>query len=165
MPFPGGMFGAPVGISNAEADIRAQQLHELAMQKGGIELKQAQLALTQQEAMMTMLKQATEQQGAPATPAAQAMNQIAGDPVTRLAGNMDMFSDIAARAGNIAQAKDYAIAGSTLRKNAAEIQHNKMADTITKLNLIGGLMEGVHDEATWRQANAMYQLQTGEPTP
>lgn len=163
---PEGMFGAPIGVSQAEADIRAQELHSLAMGEGQVKLKQAQLALSAQEKMIQLMEQSLGQsQQGPQGQATAAMSPVAGDQSAQLADSLDMMANLAMRSGNPAQSKDFAVAGSTLRKNAAEIQKSKTASMITELNLVGSLMDGVHDEASWKQANAMYQLQTGKPTP
>lgn len=163
MAYPGGMFGAPVGVSNAEADIRAQQMHELALAKGGVELKQAQMTLAAQERMLQLMQGLGS--GQPQNPQSHMMSTVAGDSSDQLASSMDLMANLAMQSGNPSQAKDFAVAGSTLRHNAAQIQKDRSAQMITELNFLGSLMEGVHDEASWKQANAMYQMQYGKPTP
>lgn len=163
---PNAMFGAPIGISAAEADVRAQQLHELSMDKGQVELEQAQLQLSAQKQMLDLMKGL----GGPQPPAGvslpgEAVQQFAGDQTEYLASTMDALSTMALKSGLPEQAKDYAVSGSALRKNASEIQTAKINQSLKELNLIGSLMDNVHDEASWRQANAMYQMETGKPTP
>lgn len=167
---PMGMFGAPIGVSQAEADQRAQELHSLAMGEGQVRLEQAQMTLASQKQMMDLMKGLDTGPTAPGGPAGpgspqDAMSSIAGDKSDGLADSLDLMANLSMKSGLPAQAKDFAVSASTLRKNAAEIQKDKTAGMITELNLVGSLMDGVHDEASWRQANAMYQMQTGKPTP
>lgn len=156
---PNGMFGAPVGVSAAEADIRANKLAELALAEGSIRLQQAEVTLNSQKQMMELMQSGMQQGGQQRKP---------GDtdsPTVQLATMMDSFAVMAAKSGLPEDARKYATAGSTLRTNASTIQKNELDAQIKHLNLIGSLMEGVHDEVTWRQANRMYEMQTGKPTP
>jgi len=89
-----------------------------------------------------------------------------GDPGSDLmASQMDRLAQLALSSGLPEKAKEYASTASTLRHNASTISANNLNATIKHLNMLGSLMEGVHDERSWRQANAMYALQTGKPTP
>lgn len=167
---PTGMFGAPTGISQAEADNRAQELHQLAMGEGQVKLEQAQMTLASQKQMMELMKglnSGTQAPGGPAGPNSpqDAMSNIAGDKSDHLADSMDLMANLAMQSGNPAQAKDFAVAGSTMRHNSATIQKDKTSQMISELNLVSSLMANVHDDASWKQANSMYEMQTGKPTP
>lgn len=154
---PSGMFGAPVGISAAEADIRANQLAELALAEGSVRLQQAQMTLGQQKQMLELMKGGMQQ--------GQRQPGQADSQANDLANMMDSLSVMAAKSGMVEEARKYATAGSSLRTNASTIQTNETNAQIKHLNMIGSLMEGVHDERTWQQANKMYEMQTGKPTP
>jgi hypothetical protein len=149
------MFGAPVGVSKALSDIRAQELHDLSLATGRVELEKSKIELSSQKQMLEMMK-ATEARSNP---------QGRMDKTYDLAGSMDVLANLALRSGLPDKAREYAVAGSTLRRTTDEIEKNRLEATIKHLNLIGSLMENVTDERSWQQANAMYQLQTGKPTP
>lgn len=170
MPYANGMFGAPIGISQAEADVRAQELHSLAMGEGQVRLEQAQITLASQKQMMDLMKGLNTGPTAPGGPAGpankqDAMSSLAGDKSDGLANSLDLMANLSMQSGLPAQAKDFAVSASTLRKNSVEIQKDKTASMITELNLVGSLMDNVHDQASWQKANAMYEIQTGKPTP
>lgn len=165
---PTGMFGAPTGISTAEADIRAQQMHELALGEGKVKLEQAQITLASQKQMMELMQQAVQAQpngAATASISGQQIQQIAGGTSDKLASAMDLMANLSMQSGMLEKAKDFAVAGSTIRHNSATIQKDHTASMITELNFLGSLMDNVHDEASWRQANAMYEMQMGKKNP
>lgn len=155
------MFGAPTGVSAAEADIRAQELHELSLGEGKVRLEQAQITLQSQKRMMELLQQ--QLSGGQAKPGSAPPE--AGDSAEEMASIMDLMANLSIRSGMPAQAKDFATAGSTIRHQAAEIQKDRTNQMMTELNTISALMDGVHDQASWQRANAMYQMQFGKPTP
>lgn len=164
------MFGAPVGASQAAADINARKLAELTLDKGAVELEQAKLTLNSQRQMMEMMQgmNVSGAQGAQGGPPQPPQNPLGlqNEPKTdQLANSMEQLAKIAMASGLPEKAREYANTGSTLRMNASTIAKNNFDSTMKELNLIGSLMEGVRDEASWRQANAMYQMQMGKPTP
>jgi hypothetical protein len=152
------MFGAPVGISAAEADIRANQLAELALSEGAVKLEQSKMVLSQQKQMLEMMKGGMGQGG-------QRKPGDADESSSQLASMMDSLAVMAAKSGLPEQARQYASAGSTIKVQASAIQKNELDAQVKHLNMIGSLMENVHDEVSWRQANKMYEMQTGKPTP
>ena len=162
------MFGAPTGISAAEADIRAQQLHEMSMSMGKVKLEEAQLQLTGQKKMMDLMQQ-MQSGNSPMAPKAslsgQALQGLTGDSTDRMASNLDLMANLAMQSGMPEKAKDFAVSASTLRHNSAMIAKDHTSQVISELNLVGSLMDNVHDEASWRQANSMYEMQTGKKNP
>lgn len=148
------LFGAPVGIETAEAGQRAQQVHDLSMQKGEVELVQAKIALSTQERMLQLMSGAGDGSGG-----------TSPFKTDDLAGNMDALAQMAMASGNPDKAKDYATAGSTLRKNQVDLTDKKLSSDIKEMTIMSSLLDGVGDEAAWQRANAMYQIQTGKASP
>lgn len=151
-----GVFGAPVGIELAREGRRAQELHDLSLRKGEVELQAAQMTLESQKRMLELM------QGGGAAGGKQ---QSTTSRVTDLADKMDHLAEIAMASGLPEKAKDYATAGSTIRKNQATLNDHKLAADIKEMNLMGSLLDSVKDEQSWRQANAMFQMQTGRASP
>lgn len=148
------IYGAPVGLETAAASRRAEQLHELSLAKGDLELQSAQMALDSQKRMLELMNQpgGGGQQG-----------PMAG--VNDLADKMDRLANIALASGLPEKAKDYATAGSTLRKNSSDISNKKLETDMKEMELMSGLLANVKDQASWQQANAMYMIQTGKASP
>lgn len=150
------LFGAPAGISAAEADQRAQDLHVLSMAEGGIKLQQALLTLQQQKAMLGQMQQAFGGDG--------------GGKQTPFSSSMDLgdqlysLSTMAMRAGMPDKAAEYARAGSQVKYQATEIQKTQSEAQVKEADLIGRIMSGVVDQQSWIAANQMIQQQTGKPS-
>lgn len=163
---PAQMFGAPIGESQALSDIRQQQLADMSLAQGSVALEQAKLNLDNQKQMMAMMQEGM-QTGQPQGGQVGAQNppSSGNSQSYSLATMMDKLSIMAATSGMPEKAREYATAGSTLRHQASQIADTEFKETLKKLDYIGSLMEGVHDDATWKQANAMYQLTMGQPTP
>lgn len=161
------MFGAPIGESQALSDIRQQELANMSLAEGSVKLEQAQVNLDNQKQMMAIMQQGTMGNGSGQSPSGPSSNapSAGNDQSYNLATMMDKLAVMAATSGMPEKAREYATAGSTLRHQASQIADTEFKETIKHLDYIGTLMEGVHDEATWRQANAMYQLTMGKPTP
>lgn len=159
---PNAMFGAPTGESNAQADIRANKLAELTLAQGDVALEQAKANLSAQKQMLEMMSQPAQKpsvQGAIATPSG-------GVPASMdLASQMERLAGIAVVSGLPEKAREYATTASTLRTQASTIAKNEVETKIKHLDLIGSLMGNVHDEVSWRQANRMYEMTVGKPTP
>lgn len=151
------LFGAPAGVALAEEGQRAQQMHELSMAKGETELAQAQIALSTQQRMLQLMSgaQAEGQQGGGSSPF----------QTDDLAGNMDALAQMAMQSGMPEKAKDFAVAGSTLRKNQIDLTDKKLSSDIKEMTIMSSLLDGIEDQAGWQRAQAMYQIQTGKPSP
>lgn len=147
------LYGAPTGILAAEQDKRAQQMHNLSMQKGELELQQARMEMARQKQMLELMKQ----QGGD--------KQSTTSRVKDLASDMDMMASIALQSGMPEKAKDFAIAGSTLRKNQREMISSKLNADIKEMDMMSSLLQNVNDDSTWAQANAMFSMQTGRQSP
>lgn len=155
----GEMFGAPEGQSQAMADIRANQLAQMSLDQGSVALESATLNLQSQKQMLSMMSQGAQQPDGEQSPGASTPQSY------DMASTMDRFSVMAAASGLPEKAKEYATAASTLRNQASEIAERQSKQRLSDLTMIGSLMEGVTDDQTWKQANAMFQMQTGHPTP
>jgi hypothetical protein len=146
----GNMFGAPIGVSQAEADMRANKLAEMSLAKGAVEVQIAKANLDANKRMLEM------------------MSQAASSPSTKnmdLADSMTSLAEMAMKAGLPAQAREFAETGSTLRRTTAEIDDKKFKQKMVHLNLLSGLMAGVKDQSSWDRANAAFKMQTGQDTP
>lgn len=149
------IFGAPAGLEAAAASRRAQQLHELNLSKGELELEAAQMQIDSQRRMLELMN-------APSGPGQQ-QGPMAG--VNDLADKMDRLANIALSAGLPEKAKDYAATGSTMRKNAADIEGKRLETDIKEMDLMSSLLQNVKDPVSWQRANAMYMIQTGKQSP
>lgn len=156
------LFGFPSGYSKGEEDIRAQQKHLLDLSKGQVELETAQIGLTSQKKMMELLSQSSMGGGAKNH---QPIPGAPGAHTDQLAENLDELASMAMASGLPDQAGKYASAASTMRRNAAYIDKTATDNVIKSTNAMAGLLDNVHDPRSWQQANAMYQLQFGKPSP
>lgn len=147
------LYGAPTGLIAAGQERRAKQLHDLSMQKGELELSAAKAELARQAKMLEMMNQRG------------ARKRTSTGQVEDLAFDMDMLASIAMDTGMPEKAKDYAIAGSTLRKNQREMVSNKLESDIKEMNMVSSLLQNVTDPQSWQQANAMFAVQTGRQSP
>lgn len=147
------LYGAPAGLMAAAAEKRTQQLHELSLEKGELELDVAKMELARQQQMISMM----QQRAAGKKSTTQGVNELAAD--------MDALAEMAMRSGQPEKAKDYVVAGSTLRKNQQEMTASKLSSDIKEMNMMSSLMQSVDDETSWRQANAMFAMQTGRQSP
>jgi hypothetical protein len=146
------IFGAPMGVSMAEADMRAAQSHMQQMAKGSIEIQQATMTLAMQQRIMQAMQQQDQGQAGPFA------------ATTDLAGKMDVMANIAMESGQPDKAREYATAASTMRHQNAQIQNAQVSAAMKDASLVGSLMENVQDQASWQAANLMYQAQTGRPS-
>lgn len=147
---PGEMFGAPVGVSRAEADIRANKLADLALAKGSVEIQAAQAKLDANNRMLQMMSQSST------TPSNQSYD---------LTDSMNLLATMALKSGMPEQARQYAEAGATLRRTTSQVDANQFNQRMKHLSLLSSLMGSVHDQQSWQQANAMFKMQTGQDTP
>ena len=154
-------FGAG-GVSEGQRDIQAQQLSQMTLATEGVKLESARMDLQSQQKMLALLSQSDIGQGGsgPGSPPP--------DPTQKsyaLSNSTMTLANFAMASGQPEKARQYANAASTISKNASEIQTKQIEGTMKKLQVFGSVMDGVHDEQSWQQANAMYQLETGEQSP
>jgi len=145
------MFGAPVGISAAMADQRANALNALTLQQGQVKLKADVLALQQEEEMIRLMQRGRDD-GEPLTP-------------TNMAESMDQMAEYAMQSGQPVKAEKFASTASTIRHQTHENEKAEQDVLIKNLTMLGSLMGEVQDEQSWARANAMFQLQSGKASP
>jgi hypothetical protein len=146
------MFGAPVGAQIAKEERRAAELHELSLDKGEVELEKAKMELNSQKMMLEMMSQPKNPEGD-------------SDKNFSMAEKMDTLAEIALASGLPEKAKDYATAGSTLRKNTDEIDKRRLESRLKGLELLSSLVDRVIDERSWRKAMATFKEATGQEPP
>lgn len=145
------MFGAPVGIRIAEQDEQAKQLNALAMAEGSVKLQSAQMTMDSQKAIMQAMQEQNLGQTAP------------GDSFNYdKAASLQKLATVAFKTGNIEAGRELMKTSSDIQKNTSTIQKEQLDGSIKKLTLFSSLLDGVHDQASWQQANAMYEMQMKE---
>lgn len=164
-----GMFGAPIGITHAGEFAQTQAQTQEALARAAsypaeIRLRNAQAEKLEQETSAEeRLGRLMSQMLVPDGPGARS---------TSMADQLDTLAIMAARARLATKAQD-------LAKNAALIRSREAtqlsAATTARLNqlkmvrenagLQGQLFGSVTDEASWNTANALYEFQTGMPSP
>lgn len=152
---PDGMYGAPAGAIAADNQIRNDAASNLNLAMGGVALQKAKIDLAAQERMMQMMSKWSAGQAA----------QGSMSSADQTADMMDTLSGYAMEAGLPQEAKQYASTSSTIRKNQAYIQTQTLNRQAKESGLYANLLDGVHDQQTWIQANAMFAIQTGRQTP
>ena len=172
---PSEMFGAPIGYSQAGADIRAdlttgvnvlKGLGEVAMQPAELRLKTAQAAtaeraLAQQEALARLLQQAGP-----------GGVRAAGGEAPSITSRLYNLSSLALDAGMPEKAMAIAKDASQIAQHEASAISSQARTTLTRLQTIGeraeltGQMFGNAKNPTeWARANQLYEFQTGEKSP
>jgi len=152
------IFGAAAGISAAEADQRANEVHQLSMAEGVVKLKEAELTLAQQQKMLQMMQSYSA--GGLGGGGQQTPTSAAHD----LGDDMYALSRMAMAAGAPDKAAEYARAGSQVKSNAATIQKNQIEAQAKEADLIGRVMGNVVDQKSWTEANATIAMMTGKPS-
>ncbi len=166
-----GMFGSPVGEYRADQQAQLQadtqlKLGQVAMQpaqqreheaKAGI----AELSLANQQRMAEQLQQRLIRQA-----------QGTAAQTTDTAGQLEEIAEMSLNAGLITQGSNTAKAAGYLRGRAAQVEHWQALQQKTALEtkakqigLLGSLVNNVTDQASWDRAMAIYQFNTGEPSP
>lgn len=163
------LYGFQAGQRLRQQDDQARQLNQLAMQKGAqdieagkIALESSELALTAQKKMIDLLNHrdtatADRQSGAP---------PLGGEAETStIPDGLDDLAAMAMASGMPQQAAEYASKASTIRNQASEIATRATDSRIKELKLIGNLLDNVHDQTSFDQANALYSMTTGHKSP
>ena len=162
------LFGAPAGMMAAE-EYNAQRLDNL-YRLGQIAQQPGQQRLTEARAANEELKYSEEKNLQDVFARMASDPGIGGEKPTSLA---DMYEKLAVMAGPVApsQAQKLATTAATLRYRqvATERQQSLMVSdglkaAQTRADLMGRLMEGVNDDASWNRALLLYQVQTGQPS-
>lgn len=158
------MFGAPVGISKAREDRRLDELAQLTLDKGAIEIDKAEYELESQKRMLDLMKGAGLMNGPGGPQAAPGTAQNFKSSFD-MADTMDRLSELALQSGQPQAAADYASKASTLRTQAEQITTARANTTLKHLNILSSLMTNVKDQRSWEAANRMFKEQTGKDTP
>lgn len=149
-------------------------LAEMGLRKSSAELMQAdvalessQLALDSQKKMMELMRgQAAKRQDAPQqigdTGAPVGAGTLESNDIPQ---SLDSLANMAMQSGLPQQAAEYASKASTIRANASEIKKREFDTKMSELNLASNLLSSVGDETSWRQANSLFTMQTGKPSP
>lgn len=180
------------GVRQAEADVWQNKLHSQAVSQGTAQLgltnaqtgresaladesradaalKQIQLQQTQTMQQL-MQKRLMGQAGGQTDPSANPAGP--GQAPDAMLGYMEDVATDAARAGDFKTAAEMAEKTNLIRERNAQISsalaRKSAADVTAAINnvkLAGQLAQGVHDEASWKQANLEFQSSTGHPSP
>lgn len=170
------MFGLSGGLQQVQ---QSQDQHDLAqiqiqdtastiaarglgMQEESINIDKAKLALQNQKMFQQKLSQMHS-----GNQNAQGQDPLtsAGSMTTSLANDLNSMASLAMDSNMPEQAKDYAIAASTLQKNQAQMEKVSLETQGKNRELVEKLLPSVHDEASWKQANMIFQMETGHPSP
>lgn len=146
------LWGWQSGARQAAFDNQALTEGNLKIQSDQMSLEGQRLDLDSRRKMLSMLSGMGQspQQGGAASP-------LGGQPQS-IPDVMDQLSKIALASGLPEKAKDYAVAGSTIRNNQATADHQLLQNEIRMADTIGGLMDNVHDQKSWDQAKLVFEL-------
>src|ERR1700754_2023643 len=129
----------------------------------GVALESSEMTLAAQKQMLQLMKKTGDHQddmeegGAP---------ELGGtEQLDTIPDGLDALARMALASGLPQQASDYASKASTIRKNAADIKAKASAQKIKELQMATGMLDNVHDEASWNQANSLYEMTTGQKSP
>lgn len=174
------LFGVAGGLQQATRDQDAHALASmqvqdtasviaargLGMQEEGLKIETAKIALANQKTFHErMMARQQGGQGQGQGGQGQTNTPDAGHLTNSLASDLNEMASMAMDSGMPEQAKDYAIAASTLQKNQANIEKISAEQQNKNRSLVEKLLPSVHDEASWKQANMIYQMETGHPSP
>lgn len=168
------LWGFAAGREARRESDRKDALANLALRRGDIEIQQGQVALEQsqltldsQKQMIELMRQKSAQRDSDASGTGQTM-QVPGATKTEtddLPNSLDELAKMALDSGLPQQAAEYASKASTIRQNASEIRKRATDERIADLTLASNLLSTVGDETSWRQANALFEMTTGKPSP
>ncbi len=166
-----GLFGFQAGQRLAEKDKLDQQLAELSIQQGQQQLKRGEVAIQKdqvdlenarvtQARQTEFLKLLKESQGS-------GEGGTAGTPAEGkdLAGRLEELAEASMTAGLPEQAADYASKAASIKNNNSLIKSRENDERNRRLNYAAGLLDGVQDEQSWKQANMLYTVEFGEESP
>src|SRR5688572_17596344 len=162
-----GLWGFQAGQARRVQDDDRHALAQMALQTGEADLRRddlaaqsSEIALASQRKMLDLMQSRD----------AKAQDQADGAPPlggvlesTEIPDGLDSLAKMALEAGLPQQASEYASKASTIRSNASEIRTRETAEKLKNLQLASNLLYNVHDEQTFAQANAMYEMITGKP--
>jgi len=160
------LWGFQAGQSLRRQEDMQQSLADMSLRRGEAELMQADVALessslaleSQKKMIELMRNRSAQQQNAQdsAPPGAGAME------TQDIPDSLDDLAKMAMESGLPQQAAEYASKASAIRANASVIKERELDAQTQKLTLISNLLSTVGDEASWRRANMLYTMQTGQ---
>lgn len=144
----------------AKEEMRAEDLHSIAMKKAPIELATDEVQLkTAQNALEVQTKILEAIHNGQQAPTG------AMDSVQTQVDSLRRIADIQLRSGDVAAGTKTMVQASTLEKNQAYIEAQKNKKHAEDMDTIYGQLAGVHDQASWEAAIAQSEQMTGHPTP
>lgn len=168
------LWGFQAGQSIRRQEDSQQALAQMALRKGeadlmaaDVALETSQIALDSQKRMLELMRgQNAKRADAPATAFDSPAPAGAGVMESQeIPDSLDSLAKMAMQSGLPQQAAEYATKASTIRNQASEIQKRNLDTKMSELSLASNLLSTVGDETSWRQANALFTMQTGKPSP
>lgn len=154
------MFGAPVGMEAAQS---------FMLRQAQIPLVQAQARLTGAEAG---LKQSQLDMQKKFMDGMAQLKQSAAPGPMGMASNIDNMANIAMQSGQVDRAADLSDKAALLRMRMASMAHNQMLAQNMQLQqgqrttgMLGQLLQGATDQASWDRGNALFSMMTGQRSP
>lgn len=133
--------------------LRTQQIdiNEQSKQLNAQAIGAGQIKLDQQRQMTEQMK------GITIAPGVSGMDAVADQ--------LDQMAIIASRTGNIEAAQNLATKSAQVRETNSKVKTQQLKATTDRWNMASSLLSGVHDDASWRQANQTYAMMTGQQSP
>lgn len=163
------LWGFAAGQSARRQEDMQQSLANMALRKGDVEIQQSEVALESSEIALESQKKMIEmmrgQSAARDDSSEQAPPGGGRSELDDIPNSLDQLAKMALQSGLPQQAAEYASKASTIRTNAAEIKDKELNARIKDLTLASNLLQSVGDEASWKQANNLFAMTTGKPSP
>jgi hypothetical protein len=144
-----GMFGAPTGFSARQADDQSAQLHEVAMIEHGLDIRQKQQALQQQEQIQQRVAQMGQGGGQGGAPSGDGQAQ---DPVEQFVkrgiGIAQIYSDVGQHEKAMAMFATVEKANESYQLSKS----HKLDADIKSFTELSTFLDGVHDQGTLQDA-------------
>ena len=134
-----------VNIATAEAPLRMQ-----AMENAN---KLSQMAIQRQAAFNNAMEHSLHAR----TGGAQGQDT--------LSNQLREMAQLSLESGDPQMSAKYISSYTQYERNKTTLANNQQKLAIQHAKLIDNLMQGVHDESSWRAANAAYMMETGQPSP
>ncbi len=168
------LFGFQAGQLIGEESLQKKKLTDLALlegqqnlQLGELKLESEKVALetakdtrTKQQNLLKFLE-AERSKGSIGTEETEKSNEAQTNSIS---SRLNKLAEFSMQAGLPEQAAKYYKTASEIDNSASLIQARKAGNRLKQLNIAAGLLENVTDERTFRQANLVFELETGEPS-
>lgn len=163
------LYGWQAGQHARQADDMAKEMHGLAMRKGEQDIQQGEITLQTGEMALTAQKKMIEllnQRQSKATDSQAGSPPLGGvEESERIPGALDELAQMALASGMPTQAADYASKASAIRNQASEIATRQTTQRMKDISLAVNLLNNVHDQRSWSQANSLFAMETGRASP